>query len=145
MAQVNRSALVTYSAAQMYDLVNNVAAYPEFLPGCVGSKVIELKNNVMTASVEVAKAGVKKTFTTTNTLITNQRIEMKLLDGPFKKLQGGWQFVALDEQACKISLVLDFEFSNKLAEMAFGKVFKDLVNNMVKAFTERAKVVYGQQ
>lgn len=144
MAQVNRSALVTYSAAQMYDLVNNVAAYPEFLPGCVGSKVIDLKNNVMTASVDVSKAGVKKTFTTTNTLSVNQSIDMQLLDGPFKKLQGGWQFVALDEQACKISLVLDFEFSNKLAEMAFGKVFKDLVNNMVKAFTERAKVVYGQ-
>lgn len=134
-----------YSAAQMYDLVNNVAAYPEFLPGCVGSKVIDYKNNVMTARVEVSKAGVRKTFTTTNTLVTNRRIEMLLLDGPFKKLQGGWQFVALDEQACKISLALDFEFSNKLAEMAFGKVFKDLVNNMVKAFTERAKIVYGQQ
>jgi len=143
MAQVNRSALVMFSAAQMYDLVNDVAAYPEFLPGCVGSCVIELKDNVMTASVDVSKAGVKKTFTTTNTLMHNQRIDMMLLDGPFKKLQGGWQFVALDEQACKIVLALDFEFSNKLVEMAFGKVFKEMVNNMVKAFTERAKTVYG--
>ena len=143
MAQVNRSALVMFSAAQMYDLVNDVAAYPEFLPGCVGSSVIDFKDNVMTASVDVAKAGVKKTFTTTNTLIENQRIDMMLLNGPFKKLQGGWQFVALDEQACKIVLALDFEFSSKLVELAFGKVFKELINNMVKAFTERAKVVYG--
>ncbi|NRA83474.1 MAG: SRPBCC family protein [Gammaproteobacteria bacterium] len=143
MAQVNRSALVMFSAAQMFDLVNDVAAYPIFLPGCVGSKVLKVSENVMTASVDVSKAGVKKTFTTTNTLVANQRIDMALLDGPFKKLQGGWQFIELDEQACKIVLALDFEFSNKLAEMAFGKVFKELVNNMVKAFSERATVVYG--
>lgn len=144
MAQVNRSALVMFSAEQMYDLVNDVAAYPQFLPGCVGSEVITLQDNVMTASVEVAKAGIRKTFTTTNTLFSNERIDMALLDGPFKSLQGGWQFVALDEKACKIVLALDFEFSSKLVELAFGKVFKELVNNMVKAFTERAKVVYGQ-
>ncbi|NRA72945.1 MAG: SRPBCC family protein [Gammaproteobacteria bacterium] len=144
MAQVNRSALVMYSAAQMYDLVNDVAAYPQFLPGCVSSKIIALQDNVMTASVEVAKAGIRKTFTTTNTLFSNERIDMALLDGPFKKLQGGWQFVELDEQACKIVLALDFEFSSKLVELAFGKVFTELVNNMVKAFTQRAKVVYGQ-
>ena len=144
MAQVNRSALVMYSAAQMYDLVNDVAAYPQFLPGCVSSKIIALQDNVMTASVEVAKAGIRKTFTTTNTLVSNERIDMALLDGPFKKLQGGWQFVELDEQACKIVLALDFEFSSKLVELAFAKVFTELVNNMVIAFTQRAKVVYGQ-
>jgi ribosome-associated toxin RatA of RatAB toxin-antitoxin module len=143
MAQVNRSALVMYSAAQMYNLINDVAAYPEFLPGCVGSKVIALKENVMTARVDVSKAGIRKTFTTTNTLTVDQRIDMQLLDGPFKKLEGGWHFVPLDDQACKIVLALDFEFSSKLVEMAFGKVFKEMVNNMVKAFTERARVVYG--
>ncbi|MDP2561276.1 SRPBCC family protein [Psychrobium sp. 1_MG-2023] len=143
MAQVNRSALVMFSAAQMYDLVNDVASYPQFLPGCVGSKIISVDGNVMTASVDVAKAGISKTFTTSNTLVANERVDMRLVDGPFKSLQGGWQFTALDDNACKVSLDLEFEFSNKLAEIAFGKVFKDLVINMVAAFTERAKVVYG--
>jgi len=143
MAQVNRSALVMYSAAQMYGLVNDVAAYPQFLPGCVGSRVISQAGDEMVASVDVAKAGIKKTFTTRNTLTTDQRVEMRLVDGPFKSLQGGWTFLALDEQACKISLDLDFEFSNKLAELAFGKVFNELAANMVSAFTQRAKVVYG--
>jgi len=143
MAQINRSALVMYSAAQMYALVNDVAAYPQFLPGCVGSQVITHEGNEMVASVEVSKAGIKKTFTTKNTLVENQRVEMRLVDGPFKALQGGWTFLALDEQASKISLDLEFEFSNKLAELAFGKVFNELAANMVSAFTKRAKVVYG--
>jgi len=143
MAQVNRSALVMYSAAQMYGLVNDVAAYPQFLPGCVGSRIISQAGDEMVASVDVSKAGIKKTFTTRNTLTADKRVEMRLVDGPFKSLQGGWTFLALDEQACKISLDLDFEFSNKLAELAFGKVFNELAANMVSAFTQRAKVVYG--
>lgn len=143
MAVVNRSALVMFSAAQMYDLVNDVSAYPKFLPGCVGSRIVSVDGNKMVASVDVAKAGITKTFTTKNTLTVNERVDMCLVDGPFKKLEGGWTFLALDETACKVQLDLEFEFSNKLAEMAFGKVFKELAANMVSAFTQRAKVVYG--
>jgi len=143
MAQVKRSALVMFSAAQMYNLVNDVASYPQFLPGCVGSKVVSSSDHQMVASVDVAKAGISKTFTTENTLVLNERVDMRLVDGPFKSLQGGWTFLALDEQACKISLDLEFEFSNKLAELAFGKVFNELAANMVSAFTQRAKVIYG--
>jgi len=143
MAQVNRSALVMYSAPQMYALVNDVASYPQFLPGCVGSRIVSQEGNEMVASVDVSKAGIKKTFTTKNTLIENEQVQMRLVDGPFKSLQGGWTFLALDDDACKISLDLDFEFSNKLAELAFGKVFNELAANMVSAFTQRAKVVYG--
>ena len=143
MAQVNRSALVMFSAAQMYDLINDVSAYPQFLPGCVGSDIVSFDGDVMVASVDVAKAGISKKFTTSNTLKLNERIDMSLVDGPFKSLQGGWQFLVLDDNACKVSLSLEFEFSNKLVEMAFGKVFKELVGNMVGAFTQRAKVVYG--
>lgn len=143
MAVVNRSALVMFSASQMYDLVNDVASYPEFLPGCVGSRIVSADGNKMVASVDVAKAGITKTFTTENTLVFNERVEMRLVDGPFKKLQGGWTFLALDDTACKVALDLDFEFSNKLAELAFGKIFNELAANMVSAFTQRAKVVYG--
>ena len=142
MPQVNRSALVMFSAQQMYDLVNDVAAYPQFLPGCVGSRIVSDEESVMVASVDVSKAGIKKTFTTRNTLIENERVDMQLVDGPFKLLQGGWSFLALDDNACKVNLDLEFEFDNKLAEFAFGKVFKELAGNMVTAFSERAKVVY---
>lgn len=142
MPQISRSALVPFSAKQMYQLVNDVSSYPEFLPGCVGSRVIAASPDEMTAAVEVAKAGISKTFTTRNTLLDNQRINMQLVDGPFRKLMGGWQFTALSPEACKVELHLDFEFTNKLVELAFGKVFKELTGSMVQAFTQRAKEVY---
>ena len=135
MPQISRSALVPFSAEQMYQLVNDVHSYPDFLPGCTGSRVLNATSNEMTAAVDVAKAGISKTFTT--------RINMQLVDGPFRKLMGGWQFTPLSEEACKVELHLDFEFTNKLIELAFGKVFKELAGSMVQAFTQRAKEVYS--
>ena len=143
MPQISRSALVMFSAKQMYDLVNDIAAYPEFLPNCSDAKVNRVENQTMSASVEIAKAGIKKWFTTENHLEEGQAITMNLIDGPFKKLTGGWRFTILDESACKVTLELEFEFANKLVEMAFGKVFSEVANNMVSAFTQRAKQVYG--
>ncbi|CAM4101309.1 SRPBCC family protein [Vibrio neonatus] len=142
MPQVTRSALVSFSAEQMFNLVNDVARYPEFLPGCSGSKVHEADENKMVASVDVAKAGISKTFTTHNVLHAGRRIEMNLVDGPFKRLQGDWFFTPLDEGACKIELKLEFEFSSRMIEMAFGKIFNELTSNMVSAFTQRAKQIY---
>ncbi len=142
MPQVSRSALVPFSAKQMYDLVNDVASYSLFLPGCSGAKIIEQSENMMIASVDVAKAGIRKTFTTKNTLLDSELIGMSLVDGPFKSLMGGWHFTELDETACKVELKLDFEFSNAVVAMAFGKIFQELTNNMVSSFTQRAKQVY---
>ncbi|MEZ9388759.1 SRPBCC family protein [Vibrio lentus] len=142
MPKVTRSALVSFSADQMFSLVNDVARYHEFLPGCSGSRVIESSDSTMVASVDVSKAGISKTFTTSNRLADGAEILMELVDGPFKKLQGGWYFTPLDEQACKVELKLEFEFSSRMIEMAFGKVFNDLTSNMVSAFTQRAKQVY---
>ncbi|MBS0856988.1 MULTISPECIES: type II toxin-antitoxin system RatA family toxin [Tatumella] len=142
MAQISRSALVPYSAEKMYRLVNDVDAYPQFLPGCTGSRILDSSADQMTASVDVSKAGISKTFTTRNTLTDNQRIHMQLVDGPFRKLTGGWLFVPLGDDACKVELSLDFEFTNMLVEMAFGRVFKELANSMVQAFSLRAKEVY---
>ncbi|MGL5286077.1 Ribosome association toxin PasT (RatA) of the RatAB toxin-antitoxin module [Aeromonas sp. RU39B] len=143
MPRINRSALVMFSAEQMFTLVNDVKAYPQFLPGCVGSRVHEQGDDYMTASVDVAKAGIAKTFTTRNSLEGNHRIHMQLVDGPFSRLMGWWTFTPLDVDACKVEFELDFEFTNRLVEMAFGQVFRDLVNAMVNAFTLRAKEVYG--
>lgn len=142
MPSIQRSALVAYSAQAMFDLVNDVASYPEFLPGCTDSKVLEQHDNEMKASLLVSKAGVKQWFTTRNTLHAPSRIDMQLVDGPFKHLKGGWTFSALSESACKIELDLDFEFSNKITQFAFGKIFSGLATSMVNAFTERAKQVY---
>lgn len=142
MPQVNRSALVMYSAEQMYQLVNDVKAYPEFLPGCVNSEIIQQGPASMVAEVGVAKAGIRNKFVTENTLLENQSIHMNLVDGPFKSLSGIWQFVPLDEQACKVALDLNFEFSNRLIAAAFGRVFNELAGNMVQAFVDRAKQVY---
>lgn len=143
MPQISRNALVSYSAEQMYQLVNDVKSYPEFLPGCVGSRVLASSPEQMTAAVEVSKAGISKTFTTRNTLINNQRITMNLVNGPFKSLIGGWTFTPLSSDACRIEFQLDFEFTNKLIELAFGRIFKELASNMVSAFITRAKEVYS--
>ncbi len=143
MAQVSRSALLMYSADEMYQLVNDVNAYPEFLPGCVDSTILDSDMYKMRASVKVSKAGISQTFTTENTLLSGRSIEMNLVDGPFKHLSGGWTFTHLDDQACKVSLDLTFEFSSKLVELAFGRIFNELVGSMVKSFSSRAKTVYG--
>lgn len=132
-----------FSAEQMYRLVNDVAAYPQFLPGCVGSAVLAEEPERMQARVDVAKAGIRQSFTTENRLIANQEIRMQLVSGPFRQLQGAWRFLALDEQACKVELSLEFEFSSKLIEVAFGRIFTDLMGAMVQAFTQRAKEIYG--
>ncbi len=143
MPQVNRSALVSFSAQQMFDLVNGVEDYPNFLPGCSGAKVLESSDTHLVASVDVAKAGIKKTFTTANKMVPGREIELTLVDGPFKSLHGYWSFTPLDDFACKVQLELKFEFTNKLIEMAFGKIFNELTNNMVNSFTQRAKQVYN--
>ena len=143
MPTVNRSALVMHSAEQMFNLINDVLAYPSFLPDCSGSKIISQDDNSVTAALLVSKGGIKKWFTTQNTLISNQEVQLTLVDGPFNKLQGSWHLKALSEEACKVSLALEYEFSNKMFDVAFGRVFNHLTNNMVQAFTQRAKDVYG--
>ncbi len=143
MANVRRSALVAYSAESMFDLVNDVASYPIFLPGCAETKVLEHNADSMKASLLISKAGVRQWFTTQNVLARGKYIKMNLVDGPFSQLSGGWSFTELAEDACKIELNLDFTFSSKLAEMAFGRVFNAIASNMVNSFTARAKEVYS--
>ncbi len=145
MPSITRSALVMFSAKQMYELVNDVDSYPQFLPGCVASRIVSESDTSITAALEVAKAGIRKTFTTCNVLDPHQHISMELVDGPFKSLSGGWTFTSLDVDACKVELKLHFEFTSRLVELAFGGVFKELANAMVHAFSERAREVYGRE
>jgi len=132
-----------YSVEQMYQLINDVLAYPKFLPDCSNSKITSQDESSVTASLLVSKAGIKKWFTTRNTLVSNQKITLELVDGPFNKLQGHWLLTPLSDEACKVSLELEYEFSNRMFDLAFGRVFTHMTNNMVQAFTQRAKQVYG--
>lgn len=142
MPVVSKSALVPFSAAQMYALVDNFEAYPDFLPWCRSSRLISRTEDEICGELEVARAGIRQTFSTRNRLVKNERMDIELIDGPFRKLQGGWKFTALREDACKIELVLDFEFSGRLINSAFGKVFSQIANTMVDAFCKRAEEVY---
>ncbi|SET34331.1 SRPBCC family protein [Thorsellia anophelis] len=142
MPNITRSALVSFSALEMFNLVNDIKSYPEFLPGCIGASILSQAENEMVASVEVEKFGIKKSFVTRNRLIVGESILMELVEGPFKQLTGGWTFTSLSENASKVELSLQFEFTNKLVELAFGKVFNELAVNMVSAFSDRAKLVY---
>lgn len=143
MPSISRSALVMHSTEQMYQLINDVLAYPQFLPDCSNSKIISQDESSVTASLLVSKAGLKKWFTTKNTLISNQKVTLQLVDGPFTTLEGHWLLTPLSEDACKVSLELEYEFSNKMLDIAFGRLFNHMTNNMVQAFTQRAKQVYG--
>lgn len=142
MKKITRSALLPYSAKKMYDLVNDVEAYPEFLPWCGAAEVKSCDGSSMSASVTIAKAGIKQTFTTKNHLVDGKRIEMQLLDGPFKSLKGEWEFKVLDEDACKILFEVEFEVSSGLLNMAVGPIFEQIASTLVDSFCERAKAVY---
>lgn len=143
MPSIHRSALVMHSVSEMYNLINDVLAYPQFLPDCSDSKIISQDERSMTAALKISKGGVTKWFTTENTLVENEQVVLNLVDGPFKQLTGSWDLTVLSEEACKVTLSLEYEFSSKVLELAFGKIFNNIANNMVQAFTQQAKKVYG--
>lgn len=146
MSHIKRSALVHYSPAEMYALVNDVTAYPKFLPWCKSSKVISQSDTEMMASVEIAKGALNRTFTTKNNLQKNSRIEIALVDGPFKTLHGAWTFHPLKhDEACKIELDLVFQFDSGLMSIAARPVFTQIANSLVDAFSKRAVEVYGER
>ncbi len=146
MSHIKRSALVHYSPTEMYQLVNDVAAYSSFLPWCRSSAVKSESDTEMVASVEIAKGVLNKTFTTHNRLSKDFRIELELLDGPFKKLSGYWQFDPLKtENACRVNLELDFEFDNALMSIAAKPIFTQIANSLVDSFCKRAVQVYGER
>jgi len=142
MAIVEKSVLLPFSAEQMFALVDTVADYPQFLPWCGGTSVTVLDENKIQATVHINYHHVKQSFTTENVRCAPQLIEIKLLDGPFKSLDGSWHFIALTPTACKIEFRLNYEFSNKLLEKVVGPVFHYIASTFVEAFIKRAELVY---
>lgn len=145
MNRIHKSALVPYTAQEMYELVNDSARYPEFLPWCTGARVLKDEAGERTASVDLSKGGVSKSFTTVNRLFPGERIEMRLAEGPFKTLAGQWRFTPLGEAGSKVELDLHFEFSSKLVALAFGSIFNQVASSLVDAFRARAQTVYGRR
>lgn len=143
MARVEKSALVAFSDQQMFDLVKDVARYKEFLPWCADSELLSEQGNQLCGRIDVERLGIRQSFSTCNTCDEPRRMDIALKDGPFKALHGSWEFVALRENACKVVLVLEFEFSGRLIDAAFGRVFHQIANTMVESFSKRAKEVYG--
>lgn len=143
MALVNKSVLVGHTAQQMFDLVDKVEHYPEFLPWCGGSKVISRNGDQLIARIDIDYMHIKQHFSTENSNDPPNLIKMRLLDGPFKQLDGEWRFKPLGEDACKIEFVLHYEFSNKLLDAVLGPVFSYIANSFVEAFIQRAEIVYG--
>lgn len=143
MTTITRSALVMHSAEQMFDLVNDVRRYPEFLQGCKATQVLNEGDDFIEATLTISKAGVNQSFSTHNNLVRPERMEMRLLDGPFTRFEGIWRFQALSDEACKVSLDMEFEMGNKLAGAAMGAVFKQVAGMMVDSFVKRAKEIYG--
>jgi len=144
MTTIAKSALVSHSAAEMFALVDDVAAYAEFLPWCGGSEEISRSEDEVSATVVIAHSGLNKAFTTKNRLQKPKMIEMTLVNGPFKHLHGFWRFESLGDDACKVSLDLEYEFSNRLISMVVGPVFNQIANTLVDSFCQRAEVIYGR-
>lgn len=143
MTVVQKSALVKYSARQMFDLVNDIESYPQFLPWCSDSRILKREDDIVEAELVISKGGFKKSFSTRNKIDPGGKITVSLLEGPFTYLEGTWNFMPLREDASKISLDLEFEMPGVMASLAFGTVFNQICNTMVASFTERAKAVYA--
>lgn len=143
MAVVHKSVLLGYSAEQMFALVDSIEDYPKFLPWCGETEVRKREGNKVVALMTINYHGVKQTFSTENINTPPTSINMVLLEGPFRHLNGTWSFKPLRDDACKIEFDLEYEFSSKILEQLIGPVFNMIANSFVDSFCKRAEAVYG--
>jgi ribosome-associated toxin RatA of RatAB toxin-antitoxin module len=143
MAMVEKSVLIERSAQQMFDLVDNVEDYPGFLPWCSQTRVEFRDEKKTIATLHINYFNMKSHFTTENEKEIPFRMSIKLVDGPFRRLEGMWHFKPLAENACKVEFHLSYEFSSKMFDKMIGPVFSQIINTFVDAFIRRADAVYG--
>ncbi len=143
MESIQRSALVPYTAEEMFALVSDIESYPRFLPWCSGTRVLSRDSDEVRASIEFSVSGLTRSFTTRNRFQVNKIIEMHLMDGPFSRLDGCWQFERLGEEGSKISLFMEYELESRMLAMVIGTVFNQIANSLVESFHKRAAEVYG--
>lgn len=143
MYKINRNALLNYSARQMYDLVVEIERYPEFLSWCSDARVLERSDDQVVASIEISFKGLHRSFTTRNFMDDGRSVRIELVDGPFRTLNGIWNFIELDPGSSKIELDLEFDFSSPFLARLVGPVFSQIANRQLDAFQRRAEHVYG--
>lgn len=143
VTEIRRTALVKYSPEQMFDLVNEVEAYPKRFHWCSGAQVLERGENMLVARLDLKFAGFRQSFTTRNTIDPPRRLRMDLVDGPFRSLDGVWDFIALGDAGCKIAFALDFDYAGRLGGGALKLGFQGLAGRMVDDFCREAERVYG--
>jgi ribosome-associated toxin RatA of RatAB toxin-antitoxin module len=143
MQAIQKTSILPYTPKQMFNLVNAVEDYPKFLHWCEASEILSQNEDEVIATLHLTTGGIKKSFTTRNLLKPYQMIEIQLINGPFKHLEGYWQFESLEEGKCLVQLDLRFEFLNHLFSMLIGPVFKQIATTLVDAFQKRADEIYG--
>jgi ribosome-associated toxin RatA of RatAB toxin-antitoxin module len=141
--EIKRTVLVLHPAPEMYRLVHDVEAYPQFLSWCVGAQVLEQTHELQLARLDVSIGGVRQSFTTRNRLVPHELLTLGLVEGPFRHLAGEWQFAALGEMGSKVTLGLHFDFSNSVLSSAFRRGFASVADKLVYDFSRRADQVYG--
>lgn len=142
MKQIARSAIVEHSAAEMYGLVEDIESYPSFLPWCAAARVHHRLPNETKATLTMTAAGLRHSFTTLNENRPGESIEMRLVEGPFRRFSGQWRFVPLGEHACRIEFVLQYEFSSRTLGRLLAPLFDRIADTMVDAFVRRAQEVH---
>lgn len=143
MTTINRSALLPFSASQLFDLVSDIEAYPLFMDGCVGAQVLRAEEGVVEARLDLAKGGIAQSFSTRNIALGRESITLELIDGPFESFAGRWEFQALGDAGAKLSLHLEFTFNNAILGAAASRLFDKVTGNLVDAVGQRAQQVYG--
>jgi ribosome-associated toxin RatA of RatAB toxin-antitoxin module len=142
--EIHKSAVVPYSADAMYVLVNDIDAYPEFLPWCRSTGVRNRSDTHLQATLTLEAGKIRQSFTTENTMQPGRMIEMRLVEGPFKFLTGCWRFEPHTPQSCNVRLDIRFEFKNKVLKLALSKAFKHIMESLVDSFIQRARAVHGK-
>ncbi len=146
MAHISRTLIVPYSCEEMYQLVDGIEHYPQFIPWCHSSQVLSRTEGEIKATLCLARGGISKSFTTLNRNQKNKMIEIGLVHGPFKRLRGYWRFDSLgSDTGCKVSFDMEFEFAGPLVSLVFGPIFSQICNTLVDAFHKRAIALYGNR
>lgn len=144
MSDISRSALLPYPAQAVFELINDIEAYPHYMDGCVGAEVLSNDAGEMVARLDLSRGGLSQSFTTRNVLEAPKSVTLNLVDGPFERFQGTWTLLQLNESACKVSLHLKFKLSNAVLSAAAKQLFNSVANDLVDAMVKRANEVYGQ-
>jgi len=145
MTEISKTTVVPYTSDEMYVLVNDIESYPIFLPWCSEAKILSQHGKNLTASLSLALGKIKQSFTTENTMHDGSRIDIRLVEGPFKHLTGYWRFTQEGDQSCHIHLHMHFEFKNKIIKHTLGKVFYKVMDSLVESFVQRAQQIYGSR